>query len=155
MILRLLAVGTRMPGWVQSGYAEYEKRLPKNFQLQLEEIPAEKRRNVSADTARKGEAERILARVGPTDTLVVLDETGTGFSTVDFAGKLRTWQEAGAHVVLLIGGADGLHATCLQRANLRLTLSPFTLPHGLVRVILAEQIYRAWSLLNNHPYHRA
>ncbi len=155
MIIRLLAVGTRMPAWVETGYLEYTKRLPKNFQLKLEEIPAEKRRNVSADTARRGEAERILARVGLTDTLVVLDETGTGLSTVDFAKKLSTWQEAGAQVVLLVGGADGLDERCLQRANLVLNLSPFTLPHALVRVLLAEQVYRAWSLLNHHPYHRA
>jgi len=144
-----------MPKWVQTGYDEYAKRLPKSFQLSLVEIAAEKRRNVSADTARKAEAERILARVGPTDTLVILDETGKGLSTVEFAGKLKTWQEAGASPTFVIGGADGLDSSCLQRANLQLSISSFTLPHGMVRVMLAEQIYRAWSLLNNHPYHRA
>lgn len=144
-----------MPTWVQTGYEEYAKRLPKTFQLSLVEVAAEKRKNVSVDTARKAEAERILARVGPTDTLVVLDETGTGLSTVEFAGKLEKWQEAGANPTFVIGGADGLDDSCLQRANLRLSLSTFTLPHGLVRVMLAEQIYRGWSLLNNHPYHRA
>lgn len=144
-----------MPTWVQTGYEEYAKRLPKNFQLNLVEIAAEKRKNVSVDTARKAEAERLLARVGPTDTLVVLDETGTGLSTVAFADKLKNWQEAGTNPTFVIGGADGLDDTCLQRANLRLSISPFTLPHGLVRVMLAEQVYRAWSLMNNHPYHRA
>ena len=144
-----------MPTWVQAGYDEYAKRLPKNFRLSLVEVAAEKRKHVSADTARKAEAERILARVGPTDTLVVLDETGTGLSTVKFAGKLKTWQEAGANPTFVVGGADGLDASCLQRANFRLSLSEFTLPHGMVRVMLAEQVYRAWSLLNNHPYHRA
>ncbi|MCL4170802.1 UNVERIFIED_CONTAM: hypothetical protein GTU68_014134 [Idotea baltica] len=132
-----------MPVWVQTGYDEYAKRLPKNFQLSLVEV------------ARRAEAERILGRVGPTDTLVVLDETGTGLSTVKFAGKLKTWQEAGANPTFVVGGADGLDPSCLERANFRLSLSSFTLPHGMVRVMLAEQIYRAWSLLNNHPYHRA
>ena len=144
-----------MPAWVQTGYEEYAKRLPKTFQLTLIEVAAEKRKNVSVDTARKAEAERILARVGPTDTLVVLDETGTGLSTVEFAGKLKNWQESGANPTFVIGGADGVDPSCLQRANLRLSLSGFTLPHGMVRVMLAEQVYRAWSLLNNHPYHRA
>lgn len=144
-----------MPAWVQTAYEEYAKRLPKSFQLTLVEVAAEKRKNVSVDTARKAEAERILARVGPTDTLVVLDETGKGLSTVEFAEKLKHWQEAGANPTFVIGGADGLDASCMRRANLRMNVSAFTLPHGMVRVMLAEQVYRAWSLLNNHPYHRA
>ena len=155
VIIKLLAVGTRMPSWVEEAFSDYAKRLPKNFQLQLVEIAAEKRRNVSADTARKAEAERILAKVSTTDTLVMLDETGTGFGTVAFANKLKNWQEAGSSPVLLIGGADGLHQRCRERANLVMQVSDLTLPHGMVRVVLAEQVYRAWSLLNHHPYHRA
>ncbi len=154
MTLKLIAVGGRMPGWVDAGYHEYAKRLPKQLALELVEIAAEKRRNVSADTARRAEADRILAKVTATDYVVVLDEKGRTLSTKLFAQTVDRWQQLGRSLALVIGGADGLHERVRQRADETLSLSALTLPHGLVRVVLAEQIYRAWSLLNNHPYHR-
>ncbi len=155
MTLKLIAVGNRMPGWVESGYNEYAKRLPKHLKPQLVEIAPQKRRNVSVDTARRTEAERILAKVTATDHVVALDEKGKVLNTDLFAQTLDRWQQLSKPLALIIGGADGLHADVRARANETLSLSALTLPHPLVRVVLAEQLYRAWSLLNHHPYHRA
>ncbi len=144
-----------MPGWVQTGFNEYAKRLPKTIRLELVEIAPEKRTNVSAEVGRKVEADRLLAQVRRGDYVIALDETGTGFTTVEFSDKLQRWREAGQSLSFVIGGADGLHASVVDRANFCLSLSQFTLPHALARVLLAEQIYRAWSVLQQHPYHRA
>ena len=154
MILKLIAVGTRMPDWVSVGFQEYAKRLPRQFALELLEVAPEKRRNVSADTARRSEADRILAKVAATDHVVVLDEKGKTLNTKTLAQSLDDWRQLGRSLVFVIGGADGLDSQVRARANATLSLSAFTLPHGLARVVLAEQLYRAWSLLHNHPYHR-
>lgn len=155
MRVHLVAVGTRLPAWQQEGFAEYAKRLPRECALELVEIPAA-RRSKNTDTRRavKTEGERMLA-VLPRDALVIaLDQGGRSHDTEELARLLARWLEQGRDVALLVGGADGLAPDCLTRAEARWSLSPLTLPHGLVRVLLAEQLYRAWSILQGHPYHR-
>ena len=156
MKIHLLAVGARMPEWVDKGYAEYAGRLPRECALNLVEIPAGKR-GAHADVARivRAEGERLLAAVPPSSRLIALDERGQEWSTVELAGQLAGWLREGRDVSLLVGGPDGLDAACRDRAERLWSLSRLTLPHPLVRVVVAEQLYRAWSLLHNHPYHRA
>jgi len=156
MRLHLLAVGTRLPAWQQEGYLEYARRLPRQCALRLVEIPATKRTK-QADPVRAAakEGERMLAAIPEKAHVVALDERGIAYSTRDLAARLAEWREAGRDVALLVGGADGLSQACLERADARWSLSKLTLPHGLVRVLVAEQIYRAWSILDGHPYHRA
>jgi 23S rRNA (pseudouridine1915-N3)-methyltransferase len=155
MRLHLLAVGTRMPAWVEQGYAEYARRLPADCALQLTEIPAGKR-GKGADLARltREEGERQLAAVPKGARLVVLDVQGRAWSTAQLAQQLDAWRHDGRDVALLVGGPEGLAPDCLARAEQRWSLSPLTLPHPLVRIVVAEQLYRAWSILSNHPYHR-
>jgi 23S rRNA (pseudouridine1915-N3)-methyltransferase len=155
MRLYLVAVGTRLPAWQQEGFAEYTRRLPRECALELVEIPAA-RRSKSSHTRRavETEGERMLSAL-PRDTHVVaLDQDGRSHSTEELARLLSRWLEGGRDVALLVGGADGLAPDCLARAEARWSLSPLTLPHGLVRVLVAEQLYRAWSILQGHPYHR-
>lgn len=155
MRLRLLAVGTRMPDWVERGFAEYAGRLPRECRLELVEIaPAPRGRNDSPEVSRRVEAERIDSRLRPGDHVVALDVAGRALSTEQLAGILEQWMAAGRDVALLVGGPDGLHDACVGRAAQRWSLSPLTLPHPLVRVIVAEQLYRASSILRGHPYHR-
>jgi len=163
MRLRLLSVGRRMPDWVDQGFAEYVKRLPPECALELTEIEPARRgkgRGKAAGSAalrdrlRAEEGDRLLKAI-PADALVIaLDVSGRAWSTEQLAERLRGWLSEGRNVALLVGGADGLSAECLARADLRWSLSPLTFPHPLVRVMLAEQIYRAWSILAGHPYHR-
>ena len=155
MKIHLLAVGARMPDWVKAGYAEYADRLPRECALSLYEIPAGKRGR-NADVARvvREEGERLRAAIPSGSRTITLDERGQEWSTVELAERLAGWLRGGRDVSLLIGGPDGLDAGCRARADLEWSLSRLTLPHGLARVLVAEQIYRAWSLLHNHPYHR-
>ena len=145
-----------MPDWVEKGYAEYAGRLPRECALHLLEIPTGKR-GAHADLARivRAEGERLLAAVPTGSRLIALDERGQEWNTVELAEQLSGWLQEGRDVSLLVGGPDGLDAACRERAERRWSLSRLTLPHPLVRVIVAEQLYRAWSLLRNHPYHRA
>jgi 23S rRNA (pseudouridine1915-N3)-methyltransferase len=155
MKLVVVAVGTRMPAWVDDGYAEYAKRLPRGTPLTLIEIRPEPR--VSAKPVEQllaAEAARIVAAMPKNARIVALDERGKDLSTVALAGQLEAWMQEGGPVVFLIGGADGLDAALKKKAGLQLRLSSLTLPHGLTRVLLAEQLYRAVSLINHHPYHR-
>jgi 23S rRNA (pseudouridine1915-N3)-methyltransferase len=155
MRVHVIAMGDRMPGWVEQGYQEYTKRLGSEFQLQLHELSPEKR-GKGADVKRilQKEGERMLQAI-PTDCdVVALDREGQMLSTEMLADKLKHWLGAGRDLALLIGGPEGMSAQCLQRAQLRLSFSPMTFPHPLVRVILAEQFYRAYSILKNHPYHK-
>ena len=156
MKIHLLAVGARMPEWVGKGYAEYAGRLPRECALNLLEIPAG-RRGSHADVARivRAEGERLLAAVPTGSRLIALDERGQQWSTVELAERLSGWLREGRDVSLLIGGPDGLDAACRARADMLWSLSRLTLPHPLVRVVVAEQLYRARSLLHHHPYHRA
>ena len=157
MEIGLIAVGTRMPGWVEDGYREYARRLPHECSMTLTEIPLTQRsKSVPVARAVASEGKRMLDAIGGTDRRVIaLDVKGTGWSTEQLAAQLQGWLRDGRNLALLIGGPDGLSPACLQRAEQRWSLSPLTLPHPLVRVLLAEQIYRAWTVGTGHPYHRA
>lgn len=154
MKIRLIAVGQRPPEWVSRGFTEYARRLPREMPLELIEVAAAVRKNASGQRAGELEAQRLLAQVRPGDLLVALDERGKTWSTLELAQKLDDWRMQGRDVAFLIGGADGLDPACRQRADHVLSLSAMTLPHALVRVVLAEQLYRAWTILTGHPYHR-
>lgn len=156
MNIYLIAVGDRMPRWVQEGYQEYAKRLPPECALQLVEIPAG-RRGKNADIARliRDESERLLAAIPRGAAVVALEVGGRSWSTQQLAHKLEGWMDSGRDVALLVGGPDGLGDEARAAAGELWSLSALTLPHPLVRVVLAEQLYRAWSVLRNHPYHRA
>lgn len=156
MRISLLAVGTRLPAWVGDGFETYRKRLPPHIQFELYEIPAGSRGSRDGGrVARAEEAERILRRVDSSDLLIALDERGREWSTEELARELENWLGEHPRVVLAVGGADGLDQSCRDRANRLWSLSRLTLPHGMVRVVVAEQIYRAWTVLSGHPYHRA
>lgn len=155
MLIRIIAVGTRMPSWVETGYQEYAKRISSGTTLELLEIPAEKR-SKNSDIARltEKEGEKILDVIKPGNRVIALDVKGQSWSTEQLTAQMKTWQHDGRNVDLLIGGPDGLAKACLAKAELKWSLSALTLPHPLVRILLAEQIYRAASILLNHPYHR-
>ncbi|MCC5881637.1 MAG: 23S rRNA (pseudouridine(1915)-N(3))-methyltransferase RlmH [Halomonas sp.] len=155
MKIRLLAVGTRMPGWVNEGVEEYRKRLPRDFSLEIEEI-APGQRGKNADTAKAValEAKRIRERLRGDELIVALEVGGRPWSTQRLAEEAEGWRLEGRDVVLLVGGPDGLAPELSATADRCWSLSPLTLPHPLVRVLLAEQLYRAWTLLVGHPYHR-
>ncbi len=155
MHIRLQAVGDRQPSWVDSAFDGYVQRLPRQWQFRLDAIgTAQRNKGVLAEAAKVAEGAKILAKIKAAELVVVLDERGTEFSSKEFAGLLDDWQTMGQDLVFVIGGPDGVSADCLQRANLRWSLSRLTLPHGLARVVFAEQLYRAWSLTTGHPYHR-
>ncbi len=155
MRIQVIAVGTRLPQWQQQGFQEYARRLPRECAIQLTEIPAAPRaKSKPTKQAIQKESERMLAAVDKNDYVIALDQPGAQYSSEDLSGLLATWLAQGRHLSLLIGGADGLSEACRSRAELRWSLSELTLPHGLVRVMVAEQIYRAWSILQGHPYHR-
>lgn len=156
MKLSLISVGTRMPEWVEAGVAEYSKRLPRDFELRVVEIPLSQRSkttNMTQAIAREGEAS--LRAIGQGDYVIALDVKGKQLDTGQWAQKLGRLRDEGRNISLLVGGPDGLAPECLARADALWSLSALTFPHPVVRVIVAEQLYRAWSLLNNHPYHRA
>ncbi|MDX1572835.1 MAG: 23S rRNA (pseudouridine(1915)-N(3))-methyltransferase RlmH [Methylophaga sp.] len=156
MKLKLLAVGQKMPQWVNDGYQEYARRLPRDCSLNLIEIaPAKRGKTSQPQQWMQEESKRILSHVDTTDHVVALDVIGKSWSTPVLADNLAHWQQQGSDVSLMIGGPDGLDPACIQRANQCWSLSALTLPHPLVRVLLAEQLYRAWTILQNHPYHRA
>jgi 23S rRNA (pseudouridine1915-N3)-methyltransferase len=156
MRLQLLAIGQRMPGWVATGFAEYAGRMPRDMPLTLQELPSPARsRAMDASTLRRIEGQALLAAVPGQALLVALDEGGSVVDTRALAGRLERWQQSGRDVTLVIGGAAGLDDAVRERADWVWSLSPLTFPHMLVRVLVAEQVYRAWSVLNNHPYHRA
>ena len=156
MRVRLIAVGTRMPKWVEAGVAEYEPRLPREWRFELVEIPVAKRGD-NPDLARLRQAEggKMLRAIPAGADVIAFDERGESLGTLDWARAVQGWQQHGRDVALLIGGPDGLAPECLARASRRWSLSKLTLPHALVRVFVVEQLYRAWSVAANHPYHRA
>lgn len=155
MKIKLIAIGTKMPSWVTAGYLEYAERLPKDFRVELLEIPAQKRTKQSNLTALlKQEGEALLAACPKGSYVVALDRVGEALDTKRLASKLQSYHDQSIELALLIGGPEGIPADVLQRAQERWSLSMLTLPHPIVRIVVAEQIYRAWSLLNHHPYHR-
>jgi len=156
MRLRVASVGQRMPSWVADGWAEYAKRMPRELPLELIEIPVQKRaRNADIKRLKQLEGRDLLAAVTPGYRIVALDGKGASWSTKDLAGRLEFWMGDGRHCGFLVGGPDGLDRACLESADESWSLGSLTLPHPLVRVVLAEQLYRAWTITQNHPYHRA
>lgn len=155
MRVRLLAVGTRMPDWVTRGVEEYRKRLPRDFALEIEEIsPGARGKNADTRRAMALEAERLRARLKGDEHRVALEVGGKAWSTEQLAEQAERWRFEGRDVALLVGGPEGLDPSLSAQADQRWSLSPLTLPHPLVRILLAEQLYRAWTLMVGHPYHR-
>jgi 23S rRNA (pseudouridine1915-N3)-methyltransferase len=158
MKMTIVAVGQRQPAWAQAAVDDYLGRLPADFRVELKEVKAEARSGKGKEPVQRlltAEAARIRA-ASPTDGVVVaLDERGTDWTTQQLATALGRWRDDGAHPVFVIGGPDGLDAGIKQAARAQVRLSSMTLPHALARVLLAEQLYRAWSILAHHPYHRA
>lgn len=155
MLIRIVAVGTRMPDWVQKPVDDYTGRMPNDFRVEWREIRAEPRSSGATPAVWMArEAQRIRATIPAGATIVALDERGVDLTTRDLAARLERWQRAAQPVALLIGGPDGLDPSLKSEARELLRLSSLTLPHPMVRILLAEQLYRAWSVLANHPYHR-
>jgi 23S rRNA (pseudouridine1915-N3)-methyltransferase len=154
MKITIAAVGTRMPPWAEQAVQEYLGRFPRDFEVALKQVRPERGQQPLAHSLR-GEAARLAAAVAGCDRVVALDERGEDWTTLQLATRIGRWRDASQHVSFLIGGADGLSEQLKSRAQLRLRLSSLTLPHALARVVLVEQLYRAWSVLANHPYHRA
>ena len=148
MRISIVAVGTRMPDWVASAYAVYSERMPAHIRLELSEIPVGGRSGRTED-------DLLLKHAETADVVVALDEHGQSWSTDKLARNMEDWLQNSPNVALLIGGPDGLSERCKTSARLLWSLSKLTLPHGLVRVVVAEQLYRAWTILQGHPYHRA
>lgn len=155
MQIHLIAVGTRLDRWVEDGYHEYAKRLPKECSLRLVQIPLGRRTRASDPVkAVREEGERMLAAIPRNSEVVALAVEGRSWSTEALSARLQGWLADGRDRALLIGGPDGLSADCAARADICWSLSSLTLPHALVRLVVAEQIYRAWSVVAGHPYHR-
>ncbi len=155
MRVRLIAVGSKMPKWVTQGYDDYAKRLSKDFSLELIEIPmAPRGKNADIAKAIRKEGDAMLEAIPDGDKVIAMEVLGKEWSTEQLADQAEQWRMEGFNVSLLVGGPDGLDPRCTARADQAWSLSRLTLPHPMVRIILAEQIYRAWTLMNNHPYHR-
>jgi 23S rRNA (pseudouridine1915-N3)-methyltransferase len=153
--IHLLAIGTKMPGWVNEGTTEYASRMPPQCQLLIREIAAEKRtKNSDLQRIRQTEGEKLLAAIPDGSMVITLDVQGKSWSTEQLAQQLDKWMMSGRDASLLVGGPEGLSDACRQRAEQSWSLSPLTFPHPLVRIVVAEQLFRAWSILSNHPYHR-
>ncbi|WP_101048041.1 23S rRNA (pseudouridine(1915)-N(3))-methyltransferase RlmH [Macromonas nakdongensis] len=154
MKLVIVAVGQRMPDWAQTAYDDYAKRFPPDCRVEVKTVKTEPRGSKTLETLLTAERARIEAAIPKGARVVALDERGTGLTTVALAKHLRDWQMAGDDVALVIGGPDGLDPAFKAAAHLRIRLSDLTLPHAMARVLLIEQLYRAWSVNANHPYHR-
>lgn len=152
---QILAIGQKMPGWAVAACEEYFVRLQRFMKCALLDIPsATRQKNVDVESYKEEEGLKLLQKIAPTDKVIALDVKGQAFSTTAIAQNIASWQQEGNKLVFLIGGPDGLSNACLKRANVKWSLSALTFPHTLARVILLEQLYRASSLLANHPYHR-
>jgi len=152
--LLIVAVGQRVPDWAQTAWDDYAKRFPFEIKVELKAVKTEPRASKSIDTLLGAERNRIEAAIPKGCRVVALDERGTALTTLALAAKLQDWQLSGDDVALVIGGPDGLDPAFRQAAHERIRLSDLTLPHAMVRVLLIEQLYRAWSVNANHPYHR-
>ena len=155
MKIRLIAVGSKMPDWVEEGWHEYARRLPGEMPLELVEIPLTTR-SKNADVTRmiRQEGEAMLAKVQPGERIVTLEVQGRAWSTEQLAGELERWRLEARNVNLMVGGPEGLAPEVCARSEQRWSLSALTLPHPLVRILVGEQIYRAWTVLSGHPYHK-
>ena len=156
MKLYVIAVGTRMPGWVEAAWSDYARRLPADCALELKEIKPEPRTSGTTPAQMmSAEAKRIEAAIPANTHWIALDERGSDLDTVGLAARLETWRSSGQDIVFLVGGPDGLDPALKRKCHGLLRLSSLTLPHPMVRVVLAEQLYRAWAIMTGHPYHRA
>jgi len=154
--IRLLAVGDRQPPWVDDAFGIYTERYPREWKFRLDIIPTVRRnKNDKSRQAMETEGEQILAKLRPDEQVVLLDERGKPLSSESLASKLSEWQSDGSDRCFVIGGPDGVSEAVRRRADVMWSLSQLTLPHGMARVLLSEQLYRAWSLLTGHPYHRS
>jgi 23S rRNA (pseudouridine1915-N3)-methyltransferase len=155
MQIELIAVGAKMPDWVNTAWQDYIKRLPKDWQLNLTEIPAGKRgKNAPIERILQDEGERALKAAQDCDVIIALDRIGKTISSQDLAQYCQRWHDDRRRAAILIGGPEGLSQTCLDAAHQHWSLSGLTFPHPVVRIVIAEQVFRAWSILHNHPYHR-
>jgi 23S rRNA (pseudouridine1915-N3)-methyltransferase len=156
MHLSVAAVGQRMPGWVEEAWSEYARRIPSNLGLSLAQIPLAKRgKNADTQRLKITESEALYKAMPVRARIIALDVKGHTWSTEKLAANLQQWMSDGRDVGFMIGGPDGISNEILKKADTRWSLGPLTLPHPLVRVVLAEQLYRAWTITQNHPYHRA
>lgn len=154
MRLVIVAVGLRVPDWAQTAWDDYAKRFPHELRIELKAVKTEPRGSKTLETLYAAERSRIEAAIPKGARIVVLDERGTTLTTMALAGRLKDWQLGGGDVALIIGGPDGIDPAFRQLAHERIRLSDLTLPHAFARVLLVEQLYRAWSVNANHPYHR-
>ena len=155
MRIRIIAVGTKMPAWVEAGYAEYAKRMPRDLQVEMVELPlAQRGKNTDIAKAMEKEGESIVATIGKGEHVIALEVKGKPWSTEQLAENMASWKMSGDNYCLLIGGPDGLAPAVSNMATIKWSLSPLTLPHPLVRILVIEQLYRACSILQNHPYHK-
>ena len=154
MRLLIVAVGQRVPDWAQTAWDDYAKRFPPELKVELKAVKTEPRGSRTVEQLMAAERKRIEEVIPRGTRIVALDERGTALTTVALAGKLKDWQLGGTDVALVIGGPDGLEPAFRQGAHERIRLSDLTLPHAFARVLLLEQLYRAWSINANHPYHR-
>jgi len=154
--INIIAIGNKMPGWVEDASQDFVKRMPSEIKINSILLPLIKRgKNPDIPRIVRDESRKLLAAVPKDSVLVVLDVLGKSVTTMKLSSLLETWLQQGQDVSIVIGGPDGVSDELLSKASLKISLSELTFPHTLVRVILLEQIYRAWSILNNHPYHRA
>lgn len=155
MKIHLIAIGQRMPDWVNQAFDEYAKRLPNDYQLILKTLAAEKRpKNANTNEMTQKESDALLSACPPNTQIIALDRQGKTFDTETLAAELQNWHDQSQDIALLIGGPEGISSSVLKKAQTIWSLSKLTLPHPLVRVLIAEQIYRAFSILSHHPYHR-
>ena len=154
MRLTIVAVGLKVPDWAQTAYDDYAKRFPPEIKVELKAVKTEPRASKTLDALLLAEKSRIEAAIPRGTHIVALDERGSNITTVGLAERLKAWQLSGNDVAVVIGGPDGLESAFKKAAHERLRLSDLTLPHAMVRVLLIEQLYRAWSITINHPYHR-
>ena len=153
--IHLIAIGHHRSGWERDGYREYARRMPPELSIELHEIaPSKRAKRDAAARHVEDESRRLVAAIPKDARVVVLDERGAAWTTLELAGRIERWMHDGRDLALLIGGADGLDPACLEAAEHRWSLSPLTLPHGLARIVVAEQLYRASAILRRHPYHR-
>lgn len=156
MHIRLLAVGDRQPSWVDDAFGKYTERFPREWKFRLDTIATVRRnKNDKSHQAMEAEGTLILGKLAPTEQVVLLDERGKQLTSKSLAAKLTDWQTDGRDLCFVIGGPDGVSDAIRQRADMMWSLSKLTLPHGMARALLSEQLYRAWSLQTGHPYHRA
>ena len=155
MRVHLIAIGHHRAGWERDGYREYARRMPPELSIKLHEVtPSKRAKGNPAARHVEDESRRLVAAIPKGARVVVLDERGAAWTTLELAARIERWMHDGRELALLVGGADGLAPACIEAAEHRWSLSPLTLPHGLARIVVAEQLYRASAILRHHPYHR-